>query len=102
MTFVIDNFLPDASDNKCYRVNLEKQYLTLCYKTFLYRSQVDGCDIKLICSNGKMLRGNKDCNSLADDLQQIKDGTGGAATRITVNTQVIVLLSVILCILTIL
>ena len=77
-------------------------FYSYMYEYLTHRSQVDGCDIKLICSNGKMLRGNKDCNSLADDLQQIKDGTGGAATRITVNTQVIVLLSVILCILTIL
>ena len=43
-----------------------------------------------------MISGSKDCKSLADDPQQIKDGPGGAATRITVNTQVIVLLSAIL------
>ena len=72
------------------------------YAYLTHRSQVDGCNIRLICSNGKMISGNKDCNSLADDPQQIKDGPGGAATRITVNTQVIVLLSVILCILTML
>ena len=83
-------------------MNLDKQYITSRYQTFLYRSQVDGCDIRLICSNGKMISGSKDCNSLADDPQQIKDGPGGAATPITVNTQVKVLLSAILCILTIL
>lgn len=61
----------------------------------------DDCEVRLICSKGKMISGNKNCLNVADDPQQIAgNGRGGAASARTYIAHL--LLPAILCIKTLL